>query len=384
MAACLHSSADPWWVPCTWVKAGHNRFVAHGSQQHSSTVAHGSQQHSSTWVPAAQGSQQLAALQPRRAQGPEPPGAGCPAVAQGPQPAGVGHPAAPADSGSAGAGHPAAAAGPEPAGAGHPAAAAAYTSQEQPGVCRIVRLSCTSNTKHSPEIMTTDGYVRRVEAACQLLHEGVRPPQATGAQPAFSSPAAHNLPPAAPSTAALSTPSATSSIAAEVVYSAAPPSPSAAGSTAAVKLCTLLLTAQEVLDVVLALHDIRAAQLCHLTSWPGSHALKLPPPSEALAKQLSRSQRSVPGSQLLPFVTALDSNNSLEGDPLLRVWDSMHRTMLLRLPAAQPAPGHLLGPALCGAAPGQGPSPCPAARHPAWAAAGAKHRNDGDAGSRPP
>ncbi|GFH28466.1 hypothetical protein HaLaN_26964 [Haematococcus lacustris] len=39
---------------------------------------------------------------------------------------------------------------------------------------------------------------------------------------------------------------------------------------------------------------------------PGSHAVKLPPPSEALAKQLSQSQRSVPGSQLLPFVTALE------------------------------------------------------------------------------
>ncbi|GFH33587.1 hypothetical protein HaLaN_32982, partial [Haematococcus lacustris] len=52
-----------------------------------------------------------------------------------------------------------------------------------------------------------------------------------------------------------------------------------------------------------------------------------------------------------------------------------------RLPAAQPAPGHLLGPALCGASPGQGPSPCPAVRHPAWAAAGAKHRTDGRSGA---
>ncbi|GFH21055.1 hypothetical protein HaLaN_18286 [Haematococcus lacustris] len=51
---------------------------------------------------------------------------------------------------------------------------------------------------------------------------------------------------------------------------------------------------------------------------PGSHALKLPLPSEALAKQLSHSQRSVPGSQLLTFVTALDDDNSLEsaGDEL--------------------------------------------------------------------
>ncbi|GFH22828.1 hypothetical protein HaLaN_20347, partial [Haematococcus lacustris] len=98
-----------------------------------------------------------------------------------------------------------------------------------------------------------------------------------------------------------------------------------------------------------------------------SHPLKLPPPSKALAKQLSQSQRSVPGSQLLAFVSALNSDNSLE-----------------RLPAAQPAPGHLFGSALCGAAPGQGPSPCPAARHPAWAAAGAEHFSDSDAGSRPP
>ncbi|KAJ9524784.1 hypothetical protein QJQ45_024401 [Haematococcus lacustris] len=214
----------------------------------------------------------------------------------------------------------------------------AYTSQEQPGVCRIACLSCTSNTKHLPNTMTADDYVRRLEAACQLLHEGLWPPQATGAQPASFSPAAHNLPPAAPSTAASSTPSATSSIAAEVVYSASPPSPSAAGNTAAVELCTLLLTDQEVLGVVLALHDIRTAQLCHHLPWSGSHALKLPPPSEALAKQLSQSQWSVPGSQLLAFVTALDDDNSLEGDPLLRVWDSMHRAMLLVLAALQSLP----------------------------------------------
>ncbi|GFH06187.1 hypothetical protein HaLaN_00777 [Haematococcus lacustris] len=109
----------------------------------------------------------------------------------------------------------------------------------------------------------------------------------------------------------------------------------AAASTSAGELCTLLLTDQEVLDVVLALHDIRTAQLCHLLSWPGSHALKLPPPSEALAKQLSQSQRSVPGRQLLPFVTAL------EGDPLLRVWDSMHRAMLLVLAALQLSRHHM-------------------------------------------
>ncbi|GFH31706.1 hypothetical protein HaLaN_30798, partial [Haematococcus lacustris] len=101
--------------------------------------------------------------------------------------------------------------------------------------------------------------------------------------------------------------------------------------------------------------------------WSGSHALKLPPPSEALAKQLSQSQRSVPGSQLLAFVKTLERESSLK-----------------RLPAAQPAPGPLSGSALCGAAPGQGSSPCPAAQTPAWAAAGAEHCSDSDAGSRPP
>ncbi|GFH21056.1 hypothetical protein HaLaN_18288 [Haematococcus lacustris] len=139
----------------------------------------------------------------------------------------------------------------------------------------------------SPE--QPDDYVRRLEAACQLLHEGLRPPQATDAQPASSSPAAHIVPPDATS-----------------------PTPSAAGSISAGELCTLLLTDQELLDVLLALHDIRAAQLCHLMPWSGSHPLKLPLPSEALAQQLSQSQRSVPGSQLLAFVTALDDDNSLQ------------------------------------------------------------------------
>ncbi|KAL6748838.1 hypothetical protein V8C86DRAFT_1102979 [Haematococcus lacustris] len=170
----------------------------------------------------------------------------------------------------------------------------AYTLQEQPAA---------------------DGYVRRLEAACQLLHEGLRPPQATGAQPASFGPAAHNAPPAAPS-----------------------PTPSADASTLAGELCTFLLTDQEVLDVVLALHDIRAAQLCHLMPWSGSHSLKLPPPSKVLAKQLSQSQWSLPGSQLLAFVTALDDDNSLQGDPLLRVWDSMHRAVLLVLAALQSLP----------------------------------------------
>ncbi|KAL6764176.1 hypothetical protein V8C86DRAFT_1678412 [Haematococcus lacustris] len=72
--------------------------------------------------------------------------------------------------------------------------------------------------------------------------------------------------------------------------------------------------------------------------WSDPHPLKLPPPSEALAKQLSQSQRSVPGSQLLAFVSALDDDNSREGDPLLRVWDSMHRAMLLVLAALQSLP----------------------------------------------
>ncbi|KAJ9524409.1 hypothetical protein QJQ45_019387, partial [Haematococcus lacustris] len=164
------------------------------------------------------------------------------------------------------------------------------------------------------EIITADGYVRRLEAACQLLHEGLRPTQATGAQTAFPGPSSHNAAPGAPHT------------------------PSAADQIAARKLCTLLLTDQEVLDVVLALHDARAAQLCHLMPWSGSHPLKLPPPSEALAKQLSKSQRSVPGSQLLSFVETLNSDNSLEGNPLLRVWDSMHRAMLLVLAALQSLP----------------------------------------------
>ncbi|GFH22269.1 uncharacterized protein HaLaN_19711 [Haematococcus lacustris] len=132
--------------------------------------------------------------------------------------------------------------------------------------------------------------------------------KAMGAQPSSSGPAAH-----------------------KGASAATVPTPSAPGSISAGELCTLLLTDEEVLDVVLALHDLRAAQLSHLLSWSGSHALKLPPPSEALAKELSQSQWSVPGSRLLSFVSALerDHDNSLEGDPLLRVWDSMHRAMLL-------------------------------------------------------
>ncbi|GFH24826.1 hypothetical protein HaLaN_22689, partial [Haematococcus lacustris] len=116
---------------------------------------------------------------------------------------------------------------------------------------------------------------------------------AMGAQPSSSDPAAH-----------------------KEASAAASPIPSAPGSISAGELCTLLLTDQEVLDVVLALHDIRAAQLCHMP-WPWLHPFKLPPPSEALAKQLSHSQWSVPGSQLLSFVSALerDHDDSLELPP---------------------------------------------------------------------
>ncbi|GFH15080.1 hypothetical protein HaLaN_11242, partial [Haematococcus lacustris] len=174
----------------------------------------------------------------------------------------------------------------------------------------VLHLAGLSYTSHEHP----DGYVRRLEAACQLLHEGLRPPQARGAQPSSSGHAAHN---------------ATSS---------ASPTPLTAARTSAGKLCTLLLTDQEVLDVVLALHDVRTAQLCHSMPWSGSHVLKLPPPSEALAQQLSQSQRSVPGSQLLAFITALEDDNSLEGDPLLDVWDSMHRAILLVLAALQSLP----------------------------------------------
>ncbi|GFH30338.1 hypothetical protein HaLaN_29172, partial [Haematococcus lacustris] len=147
-------------------------------------------------------------------------------------------------------------------------------------VLQLAGLACTSQEQPG-------AYTRRLEAACQLLHEGLRLPQATGAQPsssghpahngatsaqtAFGGPASHNVPPAAPS-----------------------PIPSASGSIAAGELCTLLLTDQEVLDVVLGLHDVRSAQLCRLMPWSDPHPLKLPPPSEALAKQLSQSQRCLP------------------------------------------------------------------------------------------
>ncbi|KAJ9512474.1 hypothetical protein QJQ45_018766, partial [Haematococcus lacustris] len=120
---------------------------------------------------------------------------------------------------------------------------------------------------------------------------------------------------------------------------AAPPTPSAAGNTAAVELCTLLLTDQEVLDVVLALHDIRNAQISKLLPWsPHRHTLYLPLPSESLNQQLRHSQRSVPGSQLSQFISRLERATRMEGDPLLFVFDSMHRAMLLKLAALQSLP----------------------------------------------
>ncbi|KAJ9524383.1 hypothetical protein QJQ45_008580 [Haematococcus lacustris] len=112
-----------------------------------------------------------------------------------------------------------------------------------------------------------------------------------------------------------------------------------AGNTAAVELCTLLLTDQEVLDVVLCLHDIRAAQLWNLL--PSTRA-RLPPPvfSGAFARRLSQRQRSASGDHLDMFVEALGRDTIVEGDPLLRVWDSMHRAMLLVLAALQSLPIH--------------------------------------------
>ncbi|KAL6764230.1 hypothetical protein V8C86DRAFT_1681290 [Haematococcus lacustris] len=161
-----------------------------------------------------------------------------------------------------------------------------YTSRVQPGV-----------------------YVRRLEAACQLLHRKLQPSSIAAAQTDSSRPAAHNAPPAG-----------------------APPTPSAAGNTAAAELCTLLLTDQEVLDVVLALHDIRIAQLCTLL--PITRA-RLPSPvsSEAFARRLSQRQRSASGDQLNLFVAALERDTIVEGDPLLGVWESMHRAMQLVLAA---------------------------------------------------
>ncbi|GFH28471.1 hypothetical protein HaLaN_26970 [Haematococcus lacustris] len=132
-------------------------------------------------------------------------------------------------------------------------------------------------------------YVQRLEAACQLLHRKLQPSSIAAAQTTSSCPSAHNAP------------------------SAAPPTPSAAGNTAAVELCTLLLTDQEVLDVVLALHDIRNAQISKLLPWsPHRHTLYLPLPSESLNQQLRHSQRSVPGSQLSQFISRLERATRME------------------------------------------------------------------------
>ncbi|KAL6764198.1 hypothetical protein V8C86DRAFT_1679777 [Haematococcus lacustris] len=167
-----------------------------------------------------------------------------------------------------------------------------YTLEEEPGV-----------------------YVRRLEAACQLLHRKLQPSSILAVQTASSCPSSHDAPPAAP------------------------PTPSAAGDTAAVGLCTLLLADQEVLDVVLALHDIRMAQISKLLPWSPYHrALYLPLPSKSLDHQLRHSQRSVPGSQLSQFASRLECATRMEGDPLLDVWDSMHRAMLLVLAALQSLP----------------------------------------------
>ncbi|KAJ9524375.1 hypothetical protein QJQ45_008573 [Haematococcus lacustris] len=187
-----------------------------------------------------------------------------------------------------------------------PAAAAGY-------FCLMVKVdilqsACSSGLDKAPACV----YVRRLEAACQLLHRKLQPSSVAAAQTDSSRPAAHNAPPAG-----------------------APPTPSAAGNTAAAELCTLLLTDQEVLDVVLALHDIRIAQLCTLL--PITRA-RLPSPvsSEAFARRLSQRQRSASGDQLNLFVGALERDTI--GDPLLGVWESMHRAMQLVLAALQSLP----------------------------------------------
>ncbi|GFH10099.1 hypothetical protein HaLaN_05350, partial [Haematococcus lacustris] len=164
----------------------------------------------------------------------------------------------------------------------------AYTSRVQPGV-----------------------YVRRLEAACQLLHRKLQPSSIAAAQTDSSRPAAHNDPPAG-----------------------APPTPSAAGNTTAVELCTLLLTDQEVLDVVLALHDIRIAQYSELLPWSRHrHTLYLPMPSESLDQQLRHSQRSVPGSQLSRFISRLEHATRMELNGVDQLLTRLHATL----------PGLLLG-----------------------------------------
>ncbi|KAJ9524213.1 hypothetical protein QJQ45_005008 [Haematococcus lacustris] len=115
--------------------------------------------------------------------------------------------------------------------------------------------------------------------------------------------------------------------------------PLSAGNTAAAELCTLLLTDQEVLDVVLALHDIRLAQLWNLLPITRGR-LPSPVSSEAFARRLNQRQRSASGDQLNLFVEALGRDTIVEGDPLLGVWESIHRAIQLVLAALQSLPIH--------------------------------------------
>ncbi|GFH19412.1 hypothetical protein HaLaN_16356 [Haematococcus lacustris] len=65
----------------------------------------------------------------------------------------------------------------------------------------------------------------------------------------------------------------------------------------------------------------------------GSHALKLPAPGKALAKQLSQSEWSVPGGQLLALVKTLERESSLKvldlvwgmENTLQALWDVLRR-----------------------------------------------------------
>ncbi|KAL6764231.1 hypothetical protein V8C86DRAFT_1681341 [Haematococcus lacustris] len=167
----------------------------------------------------------------------------------------------------------------------------AYTFEEQPGA-----------------------YVRRLEAACQLLHRKLQLSLIEAAHTTSSCPPTHTA-----------------------LLAGAPPTTSPVGNTAAVELCTLLLTDQEVLDVVLCLHDIRAAQLWNLL--PSTYA-RLPPPvfSGAFLRRLSQRQRSASDDQMDLFFEALRRDTIVEGDPLLGMWDSMHHAVLLVLAALQSLP----------------------------------------------
>ncbi|GFH06180.1 hypothetical protein HaLaN_00767 [Haematococcus lacustris] len=208
--------------------------------------------------------------------------------------------------------------------------------------CSRVRQCLLASILHAAPLLTayneaTGVYVQRLEAACQLLHLKLQPSSIAAAQTASPCPSTYSA------------------------LSAASPTSSAAGNTAAEELCTLLLIDQEVLDMVLALHDIRTAQLSNLL--PSTRA-RLPPPalSGAFARRLSQRQRSASSDQLNLFVEALERDTIVEllnlfaplalwscsggvqqswrtsvpgvpmqGDPLLYVWDSMHRAMLLQL-----------------------------------------------------